>query len=268
MGTITLIINMTGLLLLAPNTHSGGFPLHVLMPIEGQSGKVPLHIAELGWRSSDSACPSTAAYRFESGVCYFNLDGWSVELGQGGTPTSGVVVPPAGPLDVSYGRKVNPVWFGMNPGGSIRSRVSIHSGLAMPGCPFASWTLNGIQDVQLPNVVTWATAIPGPGLTLTATKLNMGSGTPITVDFKIFPTPTNTIELFLRQEPAETMRVGSPPFTSPHLHAFYDLLGYPNEERLFPQDGYPTGRRCVWSKPFDDAPGSPTCLIGIGYPTP
>jgi hypothetical protein len=264
---VTLIIYMSGLLLLAPNQHSGGFPLHVLMPVEGQSG-VPLHIAELGWKSLKTDCPSEPGYRWDTNICYFNLDGWSVELGQGGMPNSGVVVPPAGPLDVSYLHPVNPVWFGANPGGSIRSRVSIYSGMALPGCAMVSWKLGNLSDsTSLPNVVTWATAIPGPGLTLTATRLNAGAGAPATVQFKTFPATTHTIELFLRQEPSTPMPMGSEPFTASHLNALYDLLGYGNApgERLIPNNGHKVRPPCPWGK-SSHAPGTPTCLIGTGFP--
>jgi len=272
MGPTKLIIHMTGLLLLAPQA-PGTFPLHVLMPTEGQSGQ-PLHVAQLGWRSIQSECPNTTGYTFEpggmfgKGICYFKIDGLSVALGEGGTPTSSIL-PPVGPFDVSYLHRVNPTWFGAMPGGQIRSRVSIYSGRALEGCPYASWTIGSTPGVNLPNVITWETTIPGPLLALTGTKLNQ-IGTPATVTIKPTPFTTSTIELFVRQEPEITPTTYPKPWIANHFHAFYDLLGYQSgEPRIIPYNGAATGLGCNKSQKLLlalPAPGTPTCMPVVGSP--
>lgn len=270
MGPVKLIIHLTGLLLLAPQA-PGTFPLHVLMPTEGQSGQ-PLHSAQIGWYSHRSECPSAVGYTFQpgptvgQGICYFKIDGLAVTLGEGGAPTSSIL-PPVGPFDVSYRYRVDPVWFGPQPGGRIRSRVSIYSGRAVAGCSYANWTIGSSAGVILPNVVTWETTIPGPLFALTGTKLNQG--TPATVTINPTPFTTSTVELFVRQEPVTPVTSHPLPWAASHFHVFYDLLGYPTGERIIPYNGRVTGQSCSKSqKAFLalPAPGTPTCMPVVGSP--
>lgn len=264
MPSLTLVIHMTGLLLLTPDTRAGAFPLHVLMPTEGRS-RVPTHMAQIGWVSTAAACPKNDSYDYDGGKCYFKLDGWAVELGRGGIAS--VLLPPAGPLDVTYLHKVNRSWFGPMPVAGMRSRVSIYSGhlRAEEACSFARWTIDNVTGRRLPNVVTWETALPGSILRLTATRRDE-AGTTVSMNFKNFG-PTGEVELFLRQEPITPPPEQRPPFVASHYVAIYGLLGYSGNDHLrIPRDGHPTAEGCRGKLQFFPNPGTPTCMPAVGIP--
>jgi hypothetical protein len=264
MQSILLTIHMTGLLLLAPNTRSGEFPLHVLMATEGSI--VPPHAARLGWRESDPAECKGSDYMYVSAerICYFDMDGWAVELGK--LKAGSAVLPPPGPLIITNNDHHVPLsWFGPTPvGGAIRARLSLYSGRILPGCSAFIWEVDGFPNVLLPNVVNWEMTVDGPGLTLVATSRTR-PGSPKMVH--MFP-PTASIELFLRYEPRNASP-GSPPYHATHLERLYDLLGFTNgEHRTIPDNGTRLLDECPFSietlVPL--APGSPTCLIAAGFP--
>jgi len=266
MGTIPLIIHMTGLLLLAPDTRERAFPLHVLMPTEGET-ELPLHVAQLGWPSEKKDCPNSILYKYdeETGVCYFKLDSWAVELGREGTPTTGML-PPSGPFDVSYLKPVSRTLFGPMPVPNLRARVSIYSGQLVAGCPYAKWTIGAAQNRQLPNVVSWGMDIPDTGLVVTGTRQVDGKTESITI-WK-FPSTSKNIDLVVRQEPMVAQKSQVEPFEATHLHAFYELLDYPEGPRVIPYNGKPAGLGCSLSLAARllRGPGTPTCMPAVGTP--
>jgi hypothetical protein len=273
MDTITVIVHMTGLLLLAPSSPTGAYPLHVLAP--RPNATMPHHAPELGWSSTKHAC-DTSRYRFDKAekLCYVRLDSMAVELGAGGQPTSSLV-PPVGLVVVST--QANPVkraWFGNMPGDEIRSRVTLLSGSARVGCPYAKWKV-GSTEVILDNVVNWvSTGVPGPSITLMGSRLNVDSTNPPTVNLGTLQAKHGVIELWLRQEPSGAMGGGSGSQNKAvHFHSFYDVLGVgANDQtaRRIPEVKTKLNRHCRWgSKDFlDENPGTATCMPAGGLPPP
>lgn len=256
MPSTEIIIHMTGLLLLAPATPARNFPLHVLIPTEGHLTE---HVARLGWKSTMSACKYPNTY--ENGSCYFNMDGWTIELGQGGWPAT-TILPPPGLIDVTRKRRIPQAWFGDTPvGNAIRSRLTLHSGRASLECALSTWDVDGVQTV-LPNVIRWLDSIPGTGLMLTATS-RTHSG-PLHVQ----TFTGNAVELSLSYEPRVPVPVGSPPYSASHLNRWYDLLGYiGGDHRPIPKT--PQIGTCKRMTFFPiPGPGTPTCMVAGGLPQP
>jgi len=258
MPSTEIIIHMTGLLLLAPANPARTFPLHVLVPTEGN---LPQHVVELGWTSSFSDCkyPNT----FRNGSCYFNMDGWAIEVGQNGRPTQSVL-PPSGPLDVTRNHRIPRTWFGATPVADIiRARLTLHSGRTTLGCSLTTWDVDGVSTL-LPNVVNWVDTIPGTGLTLTATS-RIDPRSPLHVQ----TFTTNSVELHLSYEPKISVPVGIPPYIGSHLNRWYDLLAYgTGDHRSIPRSSNLLGS-CSWMQFLPDkGPGTPTCMPAAGLPLP
>lgn len=274
MGPITVVLRMTGLLLLVPQAHPAGsevgtLPLHVLVPAEGSS--VRPHMAQFGWRSSQADCKHHfQRIKQNQGICWADMTNWFMELGQGGTPTSGMILPPSGavPLGGSQHR-ASPALLGDSPGQQVRASVTLFSGRAVEECPFAEWDFRGHTGVAFSNVVTWTLQLPA----MPAIKhrpLNAPGGAEEALDG---PAAVNdTLELFIRDMPTEEVNPGPMPPSEPEagvtqatdFNAIYDLLNVPAGERELPVFRRKTGRVCK----FERSPGSPTCMVGGGLPQP
>ncbi|HKP75017.1 MAG TPA: hypothetical protein VJT67_05705 [Longimicrobiaceae bacterium] len=275
---ITVVVRLTGLLLMVPDSHvhdsaggdKGGLPMHVLMPVEG--AHVPAHFAEIGWRSTEEACTEPYVYTSDTehaGFCWANLDGWSLDLGQGGSPTGTFDTPRHRPLigGGPLGHAVDRTLFGPTPGRALRSRITLYSGSVTGECPFAKWDFRGETDKELTSVLTW-TFTTGTLRELTLVRLQDNRGDPADTMTIGLPTPErNTLELYVRYIPVDEYAKGHKngeigKTMATHLHAFYDLLKVGAGARPFPLFKGETGTPCDFPK----TPGSPTCMIGSAFP--
>lgn len=155
----SLVIQMTGLLLLTPHNPNGTGRTHLLMP---QTSNLPTHVAWIAFRG-DSA---KHCVQWARGICFVDMDGWSMELGEeaGGAPDAKEVVEsPANLTRASGGRQLARRYLGDRPGRRVRSRISLHAGEITDTCSLANdWTYDGSagsieqgDTFPLVNLATW-----------------------------------------------------------------------------------------------------------------
>lgn len=159
LDSIHVVIQMTGLLLLAPDRPSGSGPTHVLLPA---TNGLPTHLAWMAY-TADSLESVNRCQEYLSGLCIVDLDGWSLTLGSGGkpAPTTNRVPPSALNLTRGKGRPVDRDRLGQRPGRKVRSRVSLLAGEVTDTCVLADWEYDdvdpatGLDTVPLANMVEW-----------------------------------------------------------------------------------------------------------------
>jgi hypothetical protein len=143
---------MTGLLMVVPRNQSGR-GTEVLLPIPD----VP-HIAVIGFGIAENDT-TLCNQPLEDGICYVNLDKWSLEpIGAGGAPSN--VQPPRGLVNVTRGAGGGNVQF---PSVDARSRrrITLLSGAAeQKPCSLGEWRYDpageGAAEVfPLVNVLYW-----------------------------------------------------------------------------------------------------------------
>lgn len=295
MPSITLVIKMTGLLLLTPDNRVGDLPMHVITPTTGHM--VPAHVAQVGFRTRT---PQDCLYQYDYAeqICYVNMDGWAMELGRIGT--NGRQPPPSGAAKLSNATyRVIRGRLGQNPGRTVRSRVTLHSGGFIDHCSAAPWSFGG-QTINLVNVSTWSVQLPQTSLVIVRKPLDRATGDPTQEDIAVPKLSGDTIELFIRHIPADevgrrstrsaerpaargrsqrTTRNAARPTAitrATHFHAFYDFLGVPrNGNRPIPEtSSSPKG--CVWARAVGffpevritrrDSPGMLHCMLASADP--
>jgi len=301
MVTFSIIVKMTGLLLLAPSKSDGSLPLHVLMPFP-HSGA---HMAEIGYRVPKAECKGD--YDDKLGICYVDMTGYYMDLGP--DVLSGPASQPVqlgqtlANITTELGYTVEPTLFGNNPG-SLRSRITLHSGMMLTPCGLGVWYFGrGIQlPVLLNNVVGWA--IPDAGNdNLVLTRRRFGSDP--TADPEklalLLPDPaTNEIELFVRQIPrgareleyvplnavmtfdemqaADITDISPPGTVARHFEGFYDLLNVNRPRpRPLPVLVLPIRSSCEWARNTATnilgrlnvyAAGTAACMVASALPPP
>jgi hypothetical protein len=282
MGHIVLVIKMTGLLLLVPDGRPDRLPMHVLMPATGDSA--PIHIPQIGYKvASPALCPYS--YDMREMVCYANISGWSLEIGQGGKPRNRQPPEPWGAADVSLpSHRVNGSRLRDRPGRSVEARVTLYSGAFTGRCNLATWSIGNQNGLVLSNVVTWTDSIPENTLQLVMHRLDRANGEPETQRLvPLYPDSQNRLELFIRNAPAsyvEASRTGSAPAPSDHdvtinsterathFHAYYDLLSVPYNERNIPAMPTPAiSEPCGWPGTLR-MPGTLSCMVASGGVSP
>jgi hypothetical protein len=294
MVPITIVIQMTGLLLLSPSRSTGELPMYVLMP--APMALMAPHAPMVGFRSNPGNCPGT--YDAAENVCYVDMDGWSMTIGTLAA-TSARASLPSGALNLSAttGRFVPPTLFGPQPDDpSLRGRVILNAGTVSNACDRFFFNV-GQTMMSLTNVLEWRiTDYNQPTLTLVRTPLASGGGAERTVAIL---TPVNgEIELFIRNLPVGVTPGGSAAAgdSATHFHAYYDLLGVPSPGRVIPvvQSTSGPSASCSWAGArhmtlFNDGrnalftgvgqsilpmstvstgPGTPTCMVAGGLPPP
>lgn len=280
----TVLIKLTGLLLLAPNTHDGKLPLHVLAPVPGSQVQMP-HVPEVGVVIPKPECKigGDIWYDDTAGVCYVNMDGWFMEIGTPEHAPTSVVLPFATTnLSTALNRFINPAFFGETPDATkLRSRVTINGGIPSESCELYKFNVlnpdgsGTLLTSPLTNVLDWEIQnVQGSQLVLVRRPLNPGPGhdKPEPV-FWITP-QAGHVQVVIRQVTDDERKHQptthqSPPFRNTHFHAYYDLLGISTTGRHLPdlvEDGKDS--QCIWPGDPAAGPSTPTCMIAGGLPPP
>lgn len=210
MQSLTVVIQMTGLILLAPDRPSGGGPTHLLLPREAS------HYAWMSFTADSMESRSRCAY-YRAGFCWVKLDRSSIEVGAGGQPVPTAAGIPASALNLTAG-KGKPVHrdrFGQAPGNDVRARVSLLSGESTRTCSLADWNYDDVdlehgQDiVPLANMVEWTIrGIRQDHLPMVLKPLNPGAGDQDRILPPLRARVGNTAQIFITHQPLpETTRL-------------------------------------------------------------
>ncbi len=232
----TVVIHLTGLVLVVPPAQDGG-RTDVLLPT------ITEHAALLGFGVTGDEpfvprlCRADAAQSaLRAGVCYVDLDRWQLEpFGQGGHPTPAGSTLPPGVLNTTrasgggYGVHVAAL------GGELRAQVAFAAGRAGGQCSLASWTYEpagargDAERLPLAYVLDWE--IRSPAARTLVFRSRSGEET-ITVPLPA-PDADGKVELVLAHVPVEELGDLPParahsaavlPDTAHHVDAFYNLL--------------------------------------------
>lgn len=271
--TVTLVIRMTGLLLLTPADAHGGRPTYVLVPQTHQLAEA--HSARLGYRAQ--GCPSRTG-----GICWLDMNDWSYQVAPGASHP--------GPAHVSHanitritGVPVPQNLFGPQPGAALKSRVMLYGGEVTDSCALARWSIRN-DTVTMPNVIEWTIRdVPESNLMIIRTPLHQPGARPDTIPLR--PLAGQPVELFIGNIPEVEWRGGWSPHpalsdTATHFHAVYDLLNAPHGQRYLPVYRGRTGEMCSPMWPVDrpqyalqpagardhPSPTTVSCMIGSGFP--
>jgi hypothetical protein len=240
MDSITVVIKMTGLLLLAP-TSQGSDTVHVLMP--QTVGGMERHVAQVGYLAS--RCPRPMDH-FK--ICYADMEGWSLDLsGVGEAPVGGRVRSDSarrlrGAVNLTRRMKnrVMPDVLKDRPSGLVHSRVILRAGSVTDSCALGRWSYaskdsaSDTVTIALANVLTWTIPnVARNSLPLVRRRLHADPGSAAQIIETVRADATDTLELFIRYVPvSDTL----PPWiTSPkepypdmpadHFRGLYTLLG-------------------------------------------
>jgi hypothetical protein len=258
MDSLTVVIQLTGLLMIVPPNPGTIGPTHVLMP-EPEFPDRLNHVAVIGFRRNDSAqhCDENSGRDF----CFVRMDGWALDPLPG---RSSQVDLPHSVLDLTHGsggRRVHRDHFGRNaPRDSLRSRMTFGGGGVTDTCQFGQWRFDPVgnspaERLWLSNVVEWTIRdIPQTHLRLVRRRFGGGSEQPLVT---LTPDRSGRIELLIAHVPRDawgafqrnllnlapmrqnqvSMPGGSPTATSAntdiaHFRSFYRLLDRARERRL------------------------------------
>lgn len=229
--SITVVFQMTGLLLIVPPTQI--LPkTHIVFP------RVSKHAALLGF-GADS---SSLCVNFRGGICYVDLETWTVQpIGAGGAVTNiNDIGLPSDVANVSRGAggeyKVD------IPGiqALIRRQVVFETGgIAGTPCALARWTYRPVnalgqpqtaQTLAIPNVLNWVVRYPADR----PFKLTFVQGGGAPVDVPLEAVINDSIFVVLAHVPAVEVdslppatpgpASATPPARIEHFHDFYNLL--------------------------------------------
>jgi hypothetical protein len=252
---VPLVIQMTGLLLLAPDSSSGR--THVLMPPMPDTLE---HVAWIGFFKRDSA---QSCKRYDSGrkICYVDVDRSSLEIipPRARSANVGGRVP-RGALNLT--RASGSAKFNLAAARSrSRSDITLGSGSATDSCGVAEWTFNPAGSdpparIRLINVLEWQTPEFGAdSLVLVVKRRGQAAGETFVaekndhgeIELLIMHVPSaDTVGMFDRSPPPESLVVGASEHdmhsedgevaaTREHLHRLYSLIGVSNASRRFPR---------------------------------
>jgi hypothetical protein len=189
-----VLIKLTGLLLLTPDTHAGALPMHVLMPDSGNHAS-PTHYPEIGYhtrtprecgpRPGSTTDPAAFYYDSIQQICYVNMDGWSMEIGTRKDDSTSVVLPLGTyNLSTALGTYVDRKLLSDSPGTHVRSHLTLNEGAPEPDSSCAPYLFtvprkrpNGVEtdSMRLTNVVAWRISdFREPGVVLVRRRLNSG----------------------------------------------------------------------------------------------
>ena len=218
MQAFTIVIKMTGLLLVTPHNPTSG-PTHILMP---EPAGVESHVAEVGYIGSD--CTPDG-----EGICWVNMDGWAMELGKG---LSNSLRPELRDRIGNLTRRLKgalPADHDDPNPEDIRSRVSLYAGRATGFCGVARWKFaktidnpGNVERMELTNVLTWTIRNAGQGsLALVRTRMDDQHVETIAT---VKPDKSKRIELFIRYVPGSSLprqpgTTNSPPDVGSHVRA-------------------------------------------------
>jgi hypothetical protein len=280
MDTLTVVLQMTGLLLLVPPNPGSNGTTHVLAP---RTDSLPRHSAFIAYVApSGERCPS---YNEQTRICIVPMAGYFMELGTTGADNDEPVgkLHKSGNLTLASGKRVPGEYHGERPGAPVRSRISLHSGEIAETCSMATWRYDPLgpttptDTFPLYNMVEWRIRdVPRDRLVLVRRRLNAPAGNaPGTADTLARPLPDSSGVVWItlmHVPPGEAanfrgfatgvvtrsrfpvtkdhaMRADAP-YVASHFNAYYRLLGAgPNERPLPHYVGYEHSRCSVVLRP-------------------
>jgi hypothetical protein len=291
MQSFTLVIKMTGLLLLTPDTQAGNMPVHVLMP---EPHGIDAHVAQVGYRSTAAECRgANSKYDRDIGICYQDMTGWLMDIPEGLTAPTSTLRLPRGLANVSSASSglVDRSFFSDNPPGTkLRSRVSIHAGRPVDSCELGWWVYHTSLVALLTNVLTWEVPDAGQG-SLVLRRRRFGSS--VSEELVTLLPNNGIVELFIRQIPPDQslhyMRMDPSHARNPtpasgraanfsigtrpsHFSAYYRMLGVTGPLPRLVVKYSPT---CTWARSLDltisgeldpFSPGTASCMVASALP--
>lgn len=291
---IGIVIKMTGLLLLTPSTANSDPPLHVLMPAAHE------HLARIGYRQAEKG--DCLDYDSDDGICYRDMEGFSMEIGASFTTQRASPVPLNGALgNLTRASRVpvDTAFFGNKaPPERLRARITLLSGSQIDECHLGRWLFNWNLWAPLANVVTWE--IPDTStreLALVRRRLGSDPSEPPETLTVLRREGDQPIELFITHLPVGGRIVSAEAAAQPvpssgeprprfrllmkadHFNAYYDMLGVDSAARRpLPRLLWKVGSMCPWARDPEDkritsmvtamAAGAPTCMVAGGTPAP
>lgn len=280
-----VVFHITGLVLLVPSKQSERV-MHLLLPVIPPADVEPAvaqHSALLGFGIGPDTsfvprlCLTDHLYgrpAIEAGICYVDLDRWSLEpFGAGGQPTPADTKLPSGLLDVTrlaggQHRVQLPLLDD-----HIRSELVLFSGAIEDSCALASWKFEPVNAQGKPesqeqhpivNVADWVIHDPQQNEFVFRLKSNPN----MTITAPLPPANIQgTIEVVLAHVPHSDVW-DLPPFgnggvkggteSAPDFRVYYDLLRIPNDTVSIPRQSV---RRRI---PHNGTPlTNSACPVGI-----
>lgn len=236
---VSVVIHLSGLLLVVPPKHDGG-QTHVLLP------KTPGHAAWLGFGVAGDEpylsrlCLADSRFgqpALRAGICYVDLDRWQLRpFGAGGQPTPARNTLPAGVLNMTAASGGRHRVHLPSLGSELRAHVVFDAGQVAGHCSLASWIYEPMaqrgrsqrQDsLALVNVLRWEIRNPAAPVLVFQSESDT-----VTVPLPS-PDGNGRTEFLLTHVPVEELRdlppgsgspAGTPPDTAHHFAAFYNLL--------------------------------------------
>jgi hypothetical protein len=200
MDTLTIVIQLTGLLMIVPPNGPGG-PTHVLMPEPDHVR----HEAYIGFRRTPGAqhCEEDLSSEFR----FVRMEGWVLDPlpGSGGAAAE----LPRTILNVtrgSGGRPVRPDHLVANPRRNpLRSRVTFGGGNVTDTCQMGRWRFDPVgrarrDTISLSNVVEWTIPdVPQGSIVLKRRPLGGGSEQELAT---LYPDGAGRVELLVAHVPS------------------------------------------------------------------
>lgn len=288
MQSLTVLIRMTGLLLLTPQNSDGTGTMHVVMPKTGASVGTPIHFAQLGYDPTlfGPACP----HQLEDGLCYLDVGSSMVNIGARASGP-GTTLPQPGIADITEATGANvPRSRFEKKDTKVFALINLYSATITDTCAIAEWEYGPPQHRRrqnLSNVVDWKIQnLPGTDLPLYRNNMP-GEAVDSVPLVTLRPAQgTRTIELYLRHS-------SKPAASGRHFHVLHDLAGaggtnLPDTPVPIILNGEP--RQCDWVVPHGsvwlelhraistrdgsempllklrDDPTTQSCIVGSGLP--
>jgi hypothetical protein len=279
--SITVVFQMTGLMLAVPPRNSGD-PLKVVMPRTVAPNQ---HFARVGFGGDSTSVCDT--YHRPEEICYVDLEKWSLD------PVGGHLAPqdlrnpafPRGVVNVSRG-----VGGGhtvrINGNGEVFTQVGFLAGHPRAdACRLATWsytpagqTPGPADTISLVNVMNWDIRHPrNVPFELTFRPRSPNTGNPVTVPL----ISSDSVYVVLAHVPNEDLAALPPGMVTPadvttparleHVRDLYRLLHHPGTQQPFPpaQGPVPTGgtpidpRMCPLRMTTSTSPLAPLGRAGI-----
>jgi hypothetical protein len=202
--SLTIVLQLTGLLMIVPPNPGTIGPTQVLMP-EPNAPDDLNHVAVIGFRrnGTEQQCDAGSDREF----CFVRMDGWVLDPLPG---RSSRVTLPRSVLNLtqgSGGRRVHPNNFGINAQrDSLRSRITLGGGSLTDTCHLARWSFDPVGSARrdtfsLSNVVEWTIPdVPVDRVSLVRRRLNGSSPQSLTT---LLPDSSGRIELLVAHVPIE-----------------------------------------------------------------
>jgi hypothetical protein len=272
MFQISVVVKMSGLLLLTPSNSGHALPYYALLP------QAAGHEAHFAFRQPTGSCPAGTVR--EDDLCQFRFEGDEITIGAP-VPTESVPLNGSvGNVSKAAGVPVPRSLLGDHPPtDTLRARIRLNAGTQTDQCYLARWFFNGDPWAPLGNVITWTFSQSESGnLVLVLRKLADLDAPPETIVVR--RPASGPFELFILHAPPRDDPKASFLMEARHFDYYYDMLGVaPAGRRPLPVLLRKEAPDCfsAWTRTpagldhisrVSTAPGAPTCLVAGGTPAP